>query len=86
MDDVAWDDEKKVAAWLTQRFVEKDQLLDQFYNGSGPLLEGAREEASSWRDILIDLTLWAAAQCAFYWGMCRVWGWGVGQLQEALAK
>jgi len=85
MEDVGWDDEKKVAAWVTQRFVEKDKMLDAFYAGKGPLLEGARAESSSWRDILIDLALWTLVQGAFYWGLSRAGAWGVGQLQAALA-
>lgn len=77
MEDVAWEDEKKVSAWLTQRFVEKDQMLDAFYRGQGPLLDGAREESSSWRDILVDLTLWTGVQCAFYWGVSHAAAWGL---------
>lgn len=86
MEDVAWEDETKVSAWLTQRFVEKDQMLDAFYKGKGPLLEGAREESSSWRDILVDVALWTGVQCGFYWGLYRLWGWGLEYGREMLTK
>lgn len=66
MEDVPWGDEAKVSAWLTQRFVEKNDMLGKFYAGAGPLLDGAREESSSWRDIFVDLALWTGVQYAFY--------------------
>lgn len=34
-EDVDWQDEASVKAWLTDRFREKDQILDQFYQGKG---------------------------------------------------
>lgn len=84
MEDVPWGDDAKVSAWLTQRFVEKDQLLQAFYAGKGPLLEGAREEGSAWRDILIDLVLWSAVQYAFYAGLYAAGGCGLAQLRGLL--
>lgn len=73
MEDVAWEDESKVTTWLTQRFVEKDAMLSQFYDTrSGPLVDGAREEGSSWRDIAVDLIAWALVQYGFYWGLYQL--------------
>lgn len=84
VEDVDWEDDAAVSAWLTQRFVEKDRLLDAFYAGKGPLLEDAREEGSAWRDILIDLVLWSAVQYGFYLGLWRAGGWGLAQLRGLL--
>lgn len=88
MEDVDWADEAKVAAWLTQRFVEKDRMLDAFYQqpeAKGPLVENAREESSSWRDILIDLVLWLGVQAGLYYGLYRLGSWGRPYVAAALA-
>lgn len=36
MEDVDWSEEERVRAWLTDEvFVEKDRLLDLYYQGTG---------------------------------------------------
>lgn len=67
MSEVPWDEEGKVQDWLNQRFMEKDKMLEEYYqNNGGALVEGAVEEGSRWQDLLMDLCVWIVLQAVMY--------------------
>lgn len=81
MDKIKWEEENAVQSWLSSRWVEKDQMLETFYNGKGgPLVEGAEEEGATWGDLCVDLLLWAGVQVMMYVGLWRVGGWVLGKI------
>lgn len=71
MREVPWEEEEEnLQKWLTQRFVEKDRFLDDYYKGKGGVMvEGGREEGPRWRDLGLDLLLWVGVQVAMYGGL-----------------
>lgn len=52
MKDINWQDEKAVEKWITDRFVEKDKMLDQFYADKGKEEKGKRGSIMNDDDII----------------------------------